>query len=183
MAGALIKIDEFSISSAVASVILGGGSSGSSGLNVSIDSTYDVYQIIVNNLQCTVDVEDLKCRVTESGTPNTTANYDRASKLLRVNNPSANQYADNETSWDMGTNIGTATAESMNFIIFIFAANKSGENTFMTKNVAEFNSTPELVGQQGSGVFTVDSTVDGIQFFMETGNIDAGTFRLYGLKK
>ena len=35
MAGSLIKVDEFTVSSAVASVILGGGSSGSSGLNAS----------------------------------------------------------------------------------------------------------------------------------------------------
>jgi hypothetical protein len=47
MAGSLIKVDEFTISSPVASVILGGGSSGSSGLNASIDSTYDVYMVQV----------------------------------------------------------------------------------------------------------------------------------------
>tara|TARA_Y100001937_G_scaffold56415_1_gene77571 strand:+ start:1039 stop:1557 length:519 start_codon:yes stop_codon:yes gene_type:complete len=172
MAGSLIKVAETTVSSAVASVTLSG-----------IDSTYDVYKIIVNNLQCDTDVEDVKCRVTESGTPNTTANYDRASKLLRSNSTAANQSATNETSWDMGTNIGTGTGESSNFIMYVFAASKSGENTFITKEVAEFNSTPELTGQQGAGIFTVDSAVDGLQFFMDSGNIDAGTFTLYGLKK
>ena len=172
MAGSLIKIDEEIVTSAVASVTLTG-----------IDSTYDVYMVRVSNLQCDTDVKDVKCRVTESGTPNTTANYDRASKLLQANNAFANQSATNETSWDMGTNIGTGTGESSNFVQYIFNANNSSEYTFMTKEVAELNSTPELVGQQGGGVFHSTSTVNGLQYFMASGNIDNGSFVLYGLKK
>ena len=53
----------------------------------------------------------------------------------------------------------------------------------MTKEVAELNSTPELVGQQGGGVYTQNTAVNGLTYFMNSGNIDAGTFRLYGLKK
>jgi len=172
MAGSLIKIAETTVSSAVSSVTLTG-----------IDSTYDVYMVTVSNLQCDTDTEDVKCRVTESDTPNTTANYDRASKLLRAGNAFVNQSATNETSWDMGTNIGTATGESSNFVIYVFNANNSSEYTFMTKEVAELNSTPELVGQQGGGVFTSTSTVNGLQYFMDSGNIDNGVFTLYGLKK
>ena len=172
MAGSLIKIDEEIVTSAVASVTLTG-----------IDSTYDVYQVIVSNLQCDTDVEDVKCRVTESSTPNTTANYDRASKLLRAGNAFSNASATNETSWDMGTNIGTATGESSNFIMYVFNANNSSEYTFVTVEVAELNSTPELVGYQGGAVFTSTSTVNGLQYFMDAGNIDNGQFVLYGLKK
>jgi len=95
MAGSLIKLEEVTVSSAVSSVTLLG-----------IDNTYDVYMVTVSNLQCDTDVEDVKCRVTESDTPNTTANYDRASKLLRAGNAFVNQSATNETSWDMGTILG-----------------------------------------------------------------------------
>ena len=172
MAGSLIKIDEEIVSSAVASVTLTG-----------IDSTYDVYMVSVSNLQCDTDVEDVKCRVTESDTPNTTANYDRAAKFLRTNLSFINISATNETSWDMGTNIGTATGESSNFIMYVFNANNNSEYTFVTVEVAELNSTPELVGYQGGAVFTSASTVNGLQYFMDSGNIDSGTFTLYGLKK
>jgi len=78
MAGSLIKVDEFTISSPVASVILGGGSSGSSGLNASIDSTYDVYMVKYNNAGTSTDATLINSRVTVSGTPDTTANYDGA---------------------------------------------------------------------------------------------------------
>ena len=47
----------------------------------------------------------------------------------------------------------------------------------------ELNSTPELVGQQGGGVYTQNTAINGLTYFMNSGNIDAGTFRLYGLKK
>ena len=45
MTGSLIKIQETIVSSAVASVSL-----------IGIDTTYDLYQIVGNNLQCNVYV-------------------------------------------------------------------------------------------------------------------------------
>jgi hypothetical protein len=73
MSGSLVLVDEFTVSSGVASVIIGGGSSGSSSLNTSIDSTYDVYMVEINGLSPDT-AENLECRVTESGTANSTAN-------------------------------------------------------------------------------------------------------------
>jgi hypothetical protein len=64
MAGSLIKIQETTVTSAVASVTLTG-----------IDSTYDVYQLVINDLTPVTINADMKLRVTESGTPNTTSNY------------------------------------------------------------------------------------------------------------
>ena len=40
-----------------------------------------------------------------------------------------------------------------------------------------------LNGAQGGGVFTSASAVDGVNIFFSSGNIDSGTFTLYGLKK
>ena len=175
MAGSLIKIDEEIVTSAVASVTLGGSD---------WDSSYDVYMVKFNNVVPDFDPIDLKMRVTESGTPNTTANYDRASKLLRTNSTFVNSSATNETSWDLSTGIGTATGEQANGVCYIFNANNSSEYTFMTKEITELNTTPELVGQQGGGVFTSVSSVNGVNiFFNSSKNIASGTFSLYGLKK
>jgi hypothetical protein len=173
MAGSLIKIDEQIVTSAVASVSLLG-----------IDSTYDVYMMQFYNTVPDIDGIDLRMRVTESSTPNTTSNYDRASKLLRTSTTFANQSATNETSWDMGTNVGNQTGEAYNGTCYIFNANNSSEYTFFTKEIVEFNSTPELVGQQGGGVFTSSSSVNGVNlFFQSSNNIASGTFSLYSLKK
>ena len=40
-----------------------------------------------------------------------------------------------------------------------------------------------MTGEQGGGVFTVASAVDGLHIFISSGNMETGTFTLYGLKK
>ena len=45
-------------------------------------------------------------------------------------------------------------------------------------------SNAALAGFQGGGVLTVDQATNGIQFFMDSGNIDTGAvFSLYGIGK
>ena len=83
MAGSLIKIDEFTVSSAVASVTIGGGSSGSSGLNT-IDSTYDVYKLVVSSLKPVTDAVTVQMRFTASGTPDSSSNYDELLGIIEL---------------------------------------------------------------------------------------------------
>ena len=172
MAGSLIKIDEEIVSSAVASVTLTG-----------IDSTYDVYMVKFNNVVPVTNSVDLFCRVTESGTPNTTANYDYAVKLMRTASAFLNISGTNVTQFDLGNNIPN-TNGSTNGIMYIFNANNLSEYTFITTEFVELNSSPELTSWTGGGVFTSASSVDGLHYFFDSSsNISSGTFTLYGLKK
>ena len=50
MSGSLVLVDEFTVSSAVSTVTIGGGSSGSSSFNFSIDSTFNVYKLIYRDV-------------------------------------------------------------------------------------------------------------------------------------
>ncbi len=172
MAGSLIKIDEEIVSSAVASVTLTG-----------IDSTYDVYMVRINKLEVETNQRDIKLRFTESGTPNTTANYDMAAKILAASEAFGNASETNATSMDLSIDTGTATGEQYNSIHYIFNANNSSEYTFITMENSVFSHASTLLGFQGGGVFTVASAVDGIQYIGDSTNIDSGTFTLYGLKK
>ena len=119
MAGNLIKVDEFEISSNVGSVILGGGSNGSSGLNASIDSTFDVYVVRFTNLKCNYDTSNTYLRVTTSGTADTSNNYDRAHTVLWSSNTFADVYTQNGSYWAYNQN-GTGTGESQNGIMYLF---------------------------------------------------------------
>ena len=96
MAGSLIKIDEEIVSSAVSSVTLGASD---------WNSSYDVYKVIHSNVTGTVDDTHLRIdtdsttlsfRVTVSGTPDTTSNYDRADKQLLSNTTFANSSNTNQ---------------------------------------------------------------------------------------
>jgi hypothetical protein len=174
MAGSLIKIDEEIVSSAVASVTLTG-----------IDSTYDVYMVKYNNLKPTIDNTYTYGRVTVSGTPDTSANYDRASKALRTAGAFTNPSNTNETfSYISGSQLGTNTSEVANGILYLFNFNNSSEYSFVTLESTTINSASALYGFQGGFVNTVAQSCDGLQFYQASGNIDTGsTFTLYGLKK
>jgi len=182
MAGSLIKVDEFTISSPVASVILGGGSSGSSGLNASIDSTYDVYMVSLNNVAPATDAVTLYFRTTSGGTPNTTATYDRA--FLRIKSDTAFQPRGftNETSF-IWASTGTGTSEMFNGIVHLFNFSNASEYSSILIDSSTRDTNGNLVGQQGGGSHTVQTACDGIQFFMSSGNLASGSFSIYGLAK
>jgi hypothetical protein len=171
MAGSLIKIDEEIVTSAVASVTLTG-----------IDSTYDVYMVRLNNVQPDTDIVTLETRFTVSGTPDTSANYDEAFKTLRANTTFNNAFDTNGTGINLGAT-GTATGEQMNALLYLFNFNNASEYSFITVEGSTLNNANILFGREGGGVLTVAQACNGIQFFFSSGNIDNGTFTLYGLKK
>ena len=172
MAGSLIKIDEEIVSSAVASVTLTG-----------IDSTYDVYMVKYNNLTTDTDNRQVRLRFTVSGSADTSANYDRATKGLRSNNPFANVANTNYAEFRHNA-IGTGTSETSNGILYLFNFNNASEYSFYTVEETMVSLVPEARGIQGGGVLTVAQATDGVYFFLESSaNYTAGTFTLYGLKK
>ena len=175
MAGSLIKLDE-KIASNDASITLGGAK---------WDSSYDVYMVQVKDVLPTTDNVKLTARVTESSTPNTTANYDFANKVLKTFSAFDNDSATNQTAWELtDQELGTGTQETGYGTIYIFNANNSAEYTFITNEMICRDDNGNLFGNQGGGVFTSSSLVNGIQFYMASGNIDTGSsFVLYGLKK
>ena len=172
MAGSLKKIQEVNASSS-ASITLTG-----------IDSSFDVYAVVISKCVPATDTVFLSLRFTESGTPNTSANYDVAGKLIRTVGSFNNSGGDNLTSASLlADNTGTNTGEQVNMVNYIFNANNSSEFTFFTTENTFLNNSGNLNGLQGGGVFTVASSVDGVQYFFSSGNIASGTFTLYGLKK
>jgi len=172
MAGSLIKIDEEIVSSAVASVTLTG-----------IDSTYDVYMVKYNNVTGSVDNQGFRTRVTVSGTPDSTANYDVAYKRLRSDTTFSNISATNATAITLGVG-GTGTGEVNNGVLYLFNFNNASEYSFATMEPTVLDATPTLQGNTGGFVHTVAQSCDGIHFYLASGNIDTGAkFTLYGLKK
>ena len=87
MAGALIKIDEEIVSSAVASVTLG---------DSDWDSSYDVYIVQITNFAPVNDDVSAYMRITKSGTADSTSNYDSAFKLFKANTTFTNNSDTNE---------------------------------------------------------------------------------------
>ena len=171
MAGSLIKIDEEIVSSAVASVTLTG-----------IDSTYDVYMVRYNNYTSDTDSIAVRLRFTVSGTADTSSNYDTAFKRLQADNTFTNLAATNLDKLTLN-DVGTGTGEISNGVLYLFNFNNASEYSFVTMETTGRTASGYLRGRQGGSVLTVAQATDGIQLFQDSGNISAGQFVLYGLKK
>tara|TARA_R100001163_G_C5055366_1_gene191837 strand:- start:84 stop:599 length:516 start_codon:yes stop_codon:yes gene_type:complete len=171
MAGSLVKIDEVIVSSAQASVTLTG-----------IDSTYDVYQVVINNVQSVDDNVGVYIRVTTSGTADDDSEYDLSKRVLRADEAFGNEGNVNQDKVILGS-IGTATGEITNGIFYCFNFNNASEFSFGTIEMAYRNSAGALKGDTGGFVHTVAEANDGVNFFMQSGNIASGNFVLYGIQK
>jgi hypothetical protein len=171
----LIKIDEEIVTSAVASVELGG---------TNWDSSYDVYQVVVSNVVTATDTRSLLFRhLDTSNNPITTSNYDVAFKVLRTDTTFENAYGSGTYAYIVDNYIGTATGEVANAVLYLFNSNNASEYTFHTVESTYRNQTGVLRGAQGGGVFDSAVATKGVSLFMSSGNIASGKFTLYGLKK
>ena len=170
MAGSLIKITETTVSSGVSSVTLTG-----------IDSTYDVYMVAYNNYTSDTNVS-VRLRFTVSGSADTSSNYDEGFKKLQENLPFTDTGQTNQSQLTINE-VGTDAGEVSNGNLYCFNFNNASEHSFITMETTGRQASGYLKGQQGGGVLTVAQATDGVQFLQDSGNITAGTFKLYGLKK
>ena len=173
MAGSLIKLEEVNVTSATASVTLG---------DDKWDTSYDVYMVKINNVQSVNDNVGVYIRVTTGGTADSDSQYDYANKGLRADSAFDNNNSTNQDKAIFGIS-GTGTGEIMNGIFYCFNFNNAGEYSFLTQEVSYRNSSGVLKGDTGGVVHTVAEANDGVNIFMQSGNIASGTFTLYGLKK
>ena len=174
MSGSLIKIAETTVSSATAQVILTG-----------IDTTYDVYKVVLNDVQGDTDTVSMQERFTVSGTPQTTANYDYSAKTLRDNSTFQNNAGTNMTGIPVNTQtaMGTGTGETLQGVRYYHNFTQSGKYSFMTMEMVFRDFDGSSRGGQGGALYSVNEVHDGVAFFFLSGNIVSGSFVLYGLKK
>jgi len=180
MAGSLIKIDEQIVTSAVATVELGG---------TNWDSSYDVYMVKMNNVQTDYTgggYQFTYLRVLTGGVAQTDANYDFAYKALLAPIAFQNSSATNSTSFTINQSgmEGSTTGESLNGIMYLFNFNNASEYSFGTLENVFVTYAGTTMGNNGGFVKTTAEANNGIQIYYTSGfNIDSGTFTLYGLKK
>jgi len=174
MAGSLIKIDEEIVSSAVATVDLGGAN---------WDSSYDVYKVVIHNVAPANDNVNFGIRFLISSSADSTANYDEAAKFLDSTTSFGTKSNTNVTGFTDAIAIGNGTSEMINATYYLFNFNNSSEYSFYTQEQTTLTYLAGNTGYMGGGVLTKASATNGLQFYFASGNIASGTFTLYGLKK
>ena len=171
MAGSLVLIDSITASNS-ATVSLGGSD---------WDSSYNVYMVEYNNVVADTDAQYFRIRVLKSSSADTTSNYDQAYKKFDSTTSAGDRSATSQAYWET-EELGTATQEQNNGVVYLFNFNET-EWSFITVEESTFNTAQQLTGRQGGAVHKVASASNGIQFYMASGNIASGEFKLYGLRK
>jgi hypothetical protein len=172
MAGSLVLIDSETASTSATITLTG------------IDSTYDVYMVVLENVIPVTDNVMLKMRFQNSSGDVTSSNYDWANKVLKTYSAFDNDSATNQDSFELtDQELGTATGEVGNAVMYLFNTSNSSEYSFFTIEATCIDDNGNLFGNQGSGVLTVAESHTAVTYYMASGNIDSGEFKLYGLKK
>ena len=154
-----------------------------------IDSTYKEYQIHIIQAHCSADNQILQMGFRDGSTA-----YD-ATKTTTYFNA---MHKEDDSSTSVGYNADQDQAQATGFLNVseaLGADNDQCANVIITLYdpsnttfVKHFNARTAYVHQNDrsidafiGGYCNTTSAIDGVQFKMDSGNIDAGTFKLYGV--
>ena len=153
-----------------------------------ISSSYRHYMIVIDDVIPVTDATQLYLRTsTDNG-----ASFDSGASdygwvcdsMPMITSPADNTQGDDADSQIIlhasTLSLGTGTGEAYNGILHIY--NPLGTNLTFIKYTASFRASNALEYHiDGSGVRLASADVDAFQFLMSSGNINSGTFKLYGL--
>lgn len=161
-------------------------SSGTANVDITsgIDSTYVNYKLIVNDLHPATDASVVRVQFFSSdGSPDTASVYKYGTYGGQDNSDSVNLITETNSYFRIFANEigGAETYEAANFILDLF--NPSG-TTFHKSIKSYFNGSQQsgAVSTYNAGcLYQRTSAITGIRIKMTSGNIDSGTFKLYGI--
>ena len=159
--------------------------------DVVLDSTYPIYLFKIINTHPATDGQ----KITFQGSTNTGSSYGVTATTTAFDaehsEGDANSFSYN-TSSDLaqGTgfqplslnNIGNDNDQSASGELFLFNPSSTTFVKHFIYTGSSLNNGDYLSNDFVAGYFNTTSAIDAIQFKMESGNIDAGTIKLYGIK-
>ena len=161
--------------------------------SVVLDNTYKEYLFTFNNIHPATDNQQFAFQV-DTGT-NTSYNIACTSSTFRAyhneagndqgliysNSNDLHQQTDNQI---LQTDIGNGNDESLCGTLTLY----DPSSTTFVKHFIGVTNYYQAFGQTGSfgvhyaGYCNVTAAIDGVRFKMSSGNIDAGTIKMYGIK-
>jgi len=166
----------------------------SSSASVSFDgyfsSTYKNYKIIGSYVIPATDAAEVRIRFRRTNSDVTASNYSTVIQHAQGDStPSSGTYGSviwNASSFKLGNASldNTTSSGGANFELAIYNPLDVNSYKWFTSNSAYINSTAvEMYTHNQSGWLSNATTaLSGISFFMSSGNIASGNFKLYGIK-
>jgi hypothetical protein len=151
--------------------------------DVVLDDTYDIYKIFFYNVIPATDAQNLLARVAVSGSFQTDL-YKYGNEIIDSDN---NQYTNTSSSDSYfkvgGRGTGNQAGENANGEFTIYNPGQSSVRTNFFWNVNQDGANGHNDSTFGGGHRDDNSAINGVRFYMASGNITSGTFALFGLTK
>ena len=163
--------------------------------DVVLDSTYPIYLFKLINLHTGTDDAQIEVGFRDGGT-----NYDatKTTTNFRAYHFERDNEGDNGLGYQTGRDLAQSTAfqplgqpqssqdndSSGSGELYLF---NPSSTTFVKHFIAHYsnhytNSAPGVIDNYSAGYCNTTTAIDAVQFKMDSGNIDAGTIKLYGIK-
>jgi hypothetical protein len=163
-------------------------SSATVSIETTFNSTYDMYAIVASGVQCATGGANFECLLKVDGTYQTDGYYGTRQTMKSNNSSSTYPLASisNDSSLRLVEGVGS-TASTMNTFFFIAYISHPASTTLkkgiFIDGVQNGNAT-NATGKLAVGGFYNGSNaaLTGVRFQASSGNVAAGTFRLYGIK-
>ena len=146
-------------------------------------STYKVYQIHVINAHPTDNTVEFRCRMSKGGSVITASEYEYARHQVTYNSTSGVVRGSNSDGIvNLAESVGNAGEKSVSGVHTLY---NPAETTF--RKLVNFYSVSVDVNSNfamNNGMYAHEGgsgAIDGMQFFFNGGNIESGTFKLYGV--
>ena len=184
-AGALTHIKTLTASSSATLSFVDGSS------DVVLDNTYPVYVFKCINMHPATD--NVKLNINFSVDTGSNYNVNKTTTIFRafhkeddsstnLNYETGSDLAQSTSAANLSLEIGNGSDESCSGTFTIFEPSSS---VFVKHFIADFNTYQYgsiTMNHIASGYGNTTSAIDAIQFAMNSGNIDSGTIKLYGIK-
>ena len=158
-------------------------SSGVSEIDITsgIDSTYKAYRIYVINLHPS-DESGLRLQVFHSGSAYTSSNYNYSGDGYRSNNVNLTSAGTSLTYMPLpSTNLGNSDAEHVSAIIDLYNPSETTFEKYIIAHIVGQDSASRTFNYQMATSVQSNNAIDGLRFYMGSGNIDSAIIKLYGI--
>ena len=162
-------------------------SSGTSTVDITgMDSTYVNYKIVGSQLHPSTDDVALNGRVIIGGSAQTGSHYPYINHFIRHSGTPTHvlNSSSDATSWKLTYgSIGNATNENVSFEMDVYnPSDTSLYKTFTTISSGLDNGGGDIfMNINGAAYRGSTSAITGVRFFFNSGNIDSGVFKIYGI--
>jgi hypothetical protein len=158
--------------------------------DVVLDSTYPIYFFKIINAHPSSDDQNLQFNFTTDGTNfNVTktstsfgADHNEADSTAQLQYKSGNDLAQSTGEQSIGASTGADNDQASSGELTLF---NPSSTTFVKHFISRSSQARHSDGAQDfftAGYCNTTSAITGIRFKFQSGNIDSGTFKLYGLK-